>query len=149
MMKRCAFTGHRKDFGDFDKGLLDRVILNLIHGGTDEFLCGMALGFDLAAAEIVLKYKKIYPVRLIACIPCEEQSKFFNEKTAEKYHRILGCCDDRIVLAPRYFSGCMHARDRFMVDNCDVLVCYLRKNYGGTFYTVSYAKKRGVKIIEV
>ncbi len=148
-MKRCAFTGHRQDCGDLDLDLLDRVILNLIKSGTEEFLCGMAVGFDLAAAEIVLKYKKDYPIRLIACAPCDNQDRFFKGAEAEKYKRILESCDDYIVLAPKYYAGCMHARDRFMVDNCDVLVCYLRKKSGGTFYTVNYARRCGVKIIEI
>lgn len=148
-MKRCAFSGHRRNLDELDSDLLDRVISNLINGGTEEFLCGMALGFDLAAAEIVLKYKKDYPVRLVACLPCENQDEYFSKKSAERYKKILSGCDDRIVLSAEYFNGCMQIRDRFMVDNADVLVCYLRKKSGGTYYTVNYAKKRGVKVIEL
>ena len=148
--KVCAFTGHRNlNSGGFDINLLDRVILDLIKTGTEKFICGMALGFDLTAAQIVYAYKRVYDIKLVACIPCANQTDTFSEKSKRLYDYILGKCDEVITLAPEYYSGCMQARDRYMVDNSDLLVCYLRKNFGGTYYTVNYAKKQGKKIIEL
>lgn len=43
----------------------------------------------------------------------------------------------------------MFVRDRFMVDNCDVLVTYQRRKSGGTSYTVNYAKSKGINLIEL
>ena len=150
MEKKCAFSGHRnlRAF-DFDQALLDRVVLNLIKMGTTQFLCGMAYGFDLAAAETVLMYKKDYDIKLIACLPCADQADTFSKANKLKYENILSVCDEVITLSPSYHKGCMHERDRYMVDNSDVLVCFLRKNSGGTFYTVNYAKKLGKKVIVI
>lgn len=58
MIKSCAFTGHRYELKDFDAELLERVIKNLIISGVVIFYCGMAVGFDLAAAECVISLKK-------------------------------------------------------------------------------------------
>ena len=149
MYTNCAFTGHRILDSRFDVNLLDRVILNLIKSGTRNFYCGMATGFDMQAAEIVLEYKKSYNIRLCACIPCEEQSKYFSEKDKRRYENILSACDEKIVLSSEYADGCMQERDRFLVDNADVIVSYLRKKYGGTYYTVNYAIKQNKKIIEL
>lgn len=149
MYKNCAFTGHRVLDSRFDINLLDRVILNLIKSGARNFYCGMASGFDMYAAEIVLKYKENYPVRLCACVPCEEQSKYFSSEDKLRYKNILCAADEKIVFSSEYVAGCMQERDRFLVDNCDVLVSYLRKKTGGTFYTVNYAKKQNKKIIEL
>lgn len=149
MYTNCAFTGHRVLDSQFDVTLLDRVILNLIKSGARNFYCGMAIGFDTEAAEIVLRYKKSYDIRLCACIPCETQSKYFSVKEKRRYEEILSSCDEKIVFYPEYTPGCMQKRDRFLVDNCDVLVAFLRKKYGGTYYTVNYAKKHGKKIIEL
>lgn len=149
MLKKCAFSGHRNlNTGGFDAALLDRVICNLIKTGTREFFCGMALGFDVAAAESVLS-QKTDGVTLTACLPCADQRETFSESGKLRYQSVLERCDRVITLSPEYYPGCMHARDRFMVDNCDVLVCFLRKQSGGTFYTVSYAGKCGKKIIEL
>jgi len=149
MNVNVAFTGHRRSVKELDINLLDRVILNLIKNGAKNFYCGMAIGFDLAAAESVLNFKKNYGVSLFACIPCPCQSDDYSESNKRRYARILEECDGEIILAPEYFKGCMHARDRFLVDNADVLVCYLRKKKGGTYYTVNYAAKKGIKIIEL
>ena len=148
-MKSCSFTGHRILLKDFDYNLLDRVILNLIKNGVDTFYCGMATGFDTVAAESVLNYKKDYNVKLVACIPCENQTDTFSAAAKERYERILKGCDSQIILSQTYFDGCMQQRDRYLVDNCDVFLCYLRRKSGGTFYTVNYAKTKGVQIIEI
>lgn len=147
--KNCAFTGHRYSLEELDLRLLDNVILNLIKSDVKNFYCGMAVGFDIAAAESILGFKKNYNVRLFACVPCAGQSEGFSESNKRRYQRILNECDGVIELSPSYFSGCMQARDRFLVNNCDVLVCYLRNKKGGTYYTVNYAEQKNIKIIEL
>ena len=150
MYENCAFTGHRILKKDFDFNLLDKVILNLISGGTKNFYCGMAMGFDIAAAESVLNYKKQYgDVNLIALIPCRNQEENYTKSYKNRYEKILENCSEVRILSPEYYEGCMFARDRLLVDSSDVLVCYLRRKSGGTSYTVNYAKKRGKNIIEL
>ena len=150
MYKTCAFSGHRNLNGyDFDSALLDRVILNLIKNGTENFLCGMALGFDMTAAESVIQLKKQFSIKLTAVLPCEDQSESFSEANKARYNRILNCCDEVITLSKEYYKGCMHARDRYLVENAQAVVCFLRKHSGGTYYTVNYAKKLNVPLIEL
>lgn len=150
MSKVCSFSGHRNLRGlDFDNNLLDRVVHDLIKTGTESFLCGMALGFDMAAAQSVLLHKKRCDVKLIACLPCANQSDTFYGNAKIIYEDILSKCDEVITLAPEYYRGCMHERDRYMIENSDALVCFLRRKSGGTFYTVNYARKLGKKIIEL
>ena len=53
-------------------------------------------------------------------------------------------------IKPLYQSqGCMHKRNRHLVDNSSVCVCYLNKENGGTAYTVDYAGKKGLEIINL
>ena len=149
-MKVCAFTGHRNLSGyDFDELLLERVILNLVKNGVTRFLCGMAVGFDLKAAQIVLALKERYNVELVACLPCTNQSERFSARDKLIYAQVLERCDEVVILENEYKSGCMFKRDRYLVDNSDTLVCFLRKNRGGTYYTVNYARKSNKKIIEI
>ncbi len=150
MYKKVAFTGHRVLTGyDFDYALLDRVILNLLKEGADEFYCGMALGFDMAAAESLLQYRNDFGFKLVACLPYPGQNETFSEKNKERHQNILERCDEVISVSEYYYNGCMFARDRYLVDNCDVLVSFLRRKSGGTFYTVNYAKQKGVNVIEL
>lgn len=147
-MSTCTFTGHRQ-LNDLDYALMDRVILNLVKNGCNRFFCGMAKGFDLAAAESLIEIKRDYPAEIVACIPCERQSDGYTAADRARYDRILKNCSEIIVLSDNYYNGCMQVRDRFMVDNSDVVLCYLRKKSGGTYYTVNYASKLGKKIIEI
>ena len=148
-MNCCTFTGHRV-IKDLDFQLLDRVIENLIKNGCRRFLCGMAKGFDLSAAESVIAFMGNYSgIELVACIPCEGQSDAFSATDKARYARILENCTEVITLSKEYYSGCMHFRDRYMVENSDTVLCYLRRKSGGTYYTVNYAKKLDKKIIEL
>ena len=149
-MKVCAFTGHRNLYGyDFDEHLLERVILNLVKNGVNRFLCGMAIGFDLKCGQIVLALKEKYDIELVACLPCPNQSEKFSLKDKITHGEILSRSDEIVVVENEYKPGCMFKRDRYLVDNSDTLVCFLRKNSGGTYYTVNYARKANKKIIEI
>ena len=141
--KTCAFTGHRDLDADFDENKLFHTVETLIQLGITTFYNGMAIGFDLVAAECVLKLKKQYPhIRLIACIPCYGQEKSFSQTDKTRYAQILKETDEKIVLAEHYFKGCMQIRDRYMADRADTLVAFCKKDTGGTAFTVKYFQKK-------
>ncbi len=143
----CAFTGHREVGENLDINLLSCAVDNLIDKGFVNFYCGMAMGFDLIAADVVLQAKSNHPqIKLIACVPCPEQQKYFPSEEKDKYDRILPLCDEVKILSERYFKGCMLARDRFMVDNCGCVLAYMNKTDGGTAYTVKYAQSKNKEI---
>ena len=54
-----------------------------------------------------------------------------------------------VYVSRQYTRGCMHERNRHLVDNSSVCVCYLNRESGGTAYTVDYAKKQGLEIINL
>lgn len=143
----CALTGHRVLAADFSYERLRVALRALVEGGTRTFLCGMALGFDLACADEVLALRPAFDVRLVACIPCADQSAHYPRARREQYERILADCDERVVLYDHYVDGCMFERNRYMVDRCDRLLAYLTAPRGGTYYTVRYAQKKGKQVL--
>ena len=139
----CAFTGHRELGEDFCARTLKKELEKAVEQGVHTFYNGMAMGFDLIAAETVLKIKKKHPqVRLIACIPCYGQEKYFSEKDKKRYVRILKKADEQVCLSEHYYRGCMQMRDRYMADRADMLIAYCKKTTGGAAYTVSYFCKK-------
>ena len=54
-----------------------------------------------------------------------------------------------VYTAQKYAKGCMHKRNCHLVDNSSVCVCYLNRESGGTAYTVRYAGKKGLEIINL
>ncbi len=139
----CAFTGHRTPQDAFPKTELKRQVKELIKNGCTVFYCGMAQGFDLLAAKTVIKEKKRNSaVKLIACVPCEGQEKYFPAAEKKLYSELIKKADERVCLSDVYYKGCMQARDRYMADKADAMIAYLRKPTGGTAYTAGYFQKK-------
>ena len=131
---------------------LERAIITLIEQGVVFFGNGGAVGFDALTATTVLRLKEDYPhIKLVMVLPCppKQQVLKWNGEQKKRYYEILKQADKVRVLSPKYTNGCMLERNRHLVDNSAYLICYLRENSGGTFYTVNYAEKQGLKILRI
>ena len=115
--------------------------------GITTFYVGGCTGFDTMAALAVLDYRKTHPdIHLIVVVPYKGQSKGWSEKEKLIYTFINSSASEVVCLADHYFRGCMQIRNRYMVDNSSVCICYLNKCKGGTVSTVKYAKSKGIPI---
>ncbi len=149
----CCFTGHRvippAEYTAVKKRVAETVE-SLIAQGVRFFAAGGARGFDTLAAQTVLELKRSHPdIRLILVLPCKDQTRGWNPADKEAYDRVLKQADKTVWLAERYYDGCMHVRNRRLVDNAAVCVCYLKHNMGGTAYTVRYAREQNLTIFNV
>ena len=139
---KCVFTGHRELGEDFSPTKLKKTIKALMEDGVEVFYNGMAMGFDLLAAEQVLALKKKFPnVKLVACIPYYGQENNFSVHDKRRYVKVLKKADEQVLLSEEYYRGCLHQRDRYMVDLADVMVAYCVKDKGGAAYTLAYFRK--------
>lgn len=149
----CCFTGHR----DIPQGQaqrmarrLERVLRALIEKGIRYFGSGGARGFDLMAADTVLRLKKEYPwIRLIMVLPCRDQTRGWKGEDIRHYQRILSQADKVVYVQEEYSSGCMQKRNRHLVDHSSVCVAYCTRDRGGSAYTVKYAYKNQVCVIHL
>lgn len=151
--KTCCFTGHRVIPGqryDSNYKALKVEIISLVETGYCYFGVGGALGFDTLAAQAVLELRQLYPqVKLILVLPCLEQTKGWSAKDIAVYEDIKSSCDKHTYTSEHYYSGCMHKRNRHLVDNSTVCIAYLTKQNGGTAFTVDYAKRQNVRVINI
>lgn len=158
--KTCCFTGLRPQklpFAENDaecvklKNALYAKIRFLVEKrGVLHFISGMARGVDTFAAEAVLAVRDEFPsVELEAAVPCADQARLWKPADRERYLGIIGCCDVKTVLEERYTAGCMQRRNRYMVDNSDILIAVWDGSPGGTCSTVRYAEKRGKEILRI
>lgn len=142
-IKSCAFTGHRQLLDDFSPKALKTLVRSLVKDGVRTFYVGMAEGFDLAAAEVVLREKKKDPsLKLVACIPFYGQERRFSDEDKKRYAAILRKADEQVYVSEHYRTTCFFERNRYMADRADVLVAYLNQPKGGTAYTVRYFQKK-------
>ena len=150
--KTCCFTGHREITLPVEtiQYNLEKQLKELISSGVIYYGAGGALGFDTIAALTVIKLRQIYPhIKLIMVLPCKEQTKGWNSNDIEIYNYILNQSDKVVYTSENYYPGCMHKRNRHLVNNSSHCICYLEKNTGGTAYTVNYAKEKGLTIYNV
>ena len=130
--------------------MLERVIMALYQKGIRYYGAGGALGFDAIAAQTVIRLRESCPgMKLILVLPCLTQTRGWRPENVTEYERIKAQADKVVYTAQQYTPGCMHKRNRHLVDNSSVCVCYLNRESGGTAYTVRYAKEKGLEIVNL
>ena len=155
-----CFTGHRPQklpwgFNEKDercqkmriKAIIE--IEDAVQKGYHTFYCGMALGFDMICAEIVLELKKKYPhIKLIGALPCRNQTeRWTDQKQIDRYNYLITQLDDIRCIYDIYEDGCLLERNRFMINNSSLVIALFNGLSGGTKSTIGYAKKQGKEII--
>lgn len=148
--KTVAVSGHRYLQKDFDKKRLEEIFIKLIDEyKVDTFLIGMAVGFDTECFKILENLRETRKIKLVACIPCLNQSAKFSDLQKMEYDRMINSADEKIILQKDYDKYCMLKRNDFLVENANILVAYIRKDIGGTAYTVRKAKEKKLNIIKI
>ena len=147
----CCFTGHRVILGDIEelKQKISETVDMLISEGVTRFVSGGALGFDTIAAEVIIEKRKEKDIFLEIAVPCLNQESKWNSKQQARYKKILASADAVTVLSPKYVTGCMHARNKYMVDKSQIVVSYYRGRSGGTQATFLYAQEMDKQIINL
>lgn len=149
-MKRvCTFAGHR-DICATEKlisNLKEHIEILITKENVSEFLVGNYGGFDHISAKTVHELQKLYPhIKLILVIPyLTKVITEYKEQFYEKY--------DSIVLADIPSSTPKNLRiiksNQYMVDKSDFLICFINHSRGGASQTLNYAKKKGIKVINI
>lgn len=151
--KTCCFTGHRNISQAQIPVLTKKVtatIQMLAAQGIIYYGAGGALGFDTISATAVLKLQHtISQIKLILVLPCLSQAQRWSKRDQEVYESIKAQANKVVYTSQDYTRDCMFRRNRHLVDHSGTCICYLSKPQGGTAYTVDYAKKKGLKIINL
>lgn len=161
--RSCCFTGHRSvnlpgggDSADPQiaqlQSLLEKAILRACELDCLLFYAGGADGFDMLAAEAVLRIReKKYPnIRLCLALPSKTQGAILPRALRARYDAILAAADSVYYASEsNNTAAAMFDRNRYMVDHAELCIAYLVKNSGGTLYTVNYARQRGVPVLNL
>lgn len=152
-MKTCCFSGHRDISRDEARAIekrLESLIESLIDDDVLRFVCGGAIGFDMLAAETVLRFKKSDSrIKLVMVLPCEGQDKYWGTFSKRRYRAICSAADELCYVSREYTDGCMLRRNDAMLDLSDILLCFYRGGGGGTGYTVSRARRMGLSLVNL
>ncbi len=157
----CCFTGPRPsklpmNGNEFSleiialKTNLRASIIDFYDKGFRFFISGMAEGFDLFAAEIVLELKsELEGIALVAALPYSEALKRHSSKTVKRMENVLSKADAVISLSEKYFPGCEHRRNIYMVDNSTGIIAYYNGLSGGTAHCWNYAAEKNLESVNL
>ena len=153
----CFFSGHRnlpENKIGMIESLLDEKVLEKYNSGITCFIAGGALGFDMLAAESVIRLKDYYglneKMKLLIYLPCREYDKYWSADDRERFCNIKLYADRLIVITNNsYRNGCMSLRNKKMVDNSSCGIVYKSQRRSGTGQTVAMAEKQGLDVINI
>ena len=144
--KICTCFGHRETYKDFSRVLSELLEDLILNQGVVEFWTGGMGNFDGSFSAAVRGLKRKYPdIKLILIKPY-----FSNElNTNKEYYEYT--YDDVVipdVLVGVHPKSAITKRNRWMVENSDFIVTYVRRDHGGAFEAKKYAAKLDKVIFE-
>jgi len=154
-----CFSGHR--FAPFDwtssydghvfQIMLAKAVEDAVNDGCNCFYNGMAMGFDIIAAEVVIAQKAYHNANaaLVSVIPFRGQEAKWTKAWKARHDAVLQAADEVIILNESYVTGCYHERNRYLVDNSQRLIAFYSGKAGGTQHTYDYAEEKGLNIINL
>ena len=150
----CCFTGHRNvPKKDVDQ-ILERVemfVRALVEKGVTTFCVGGAIGFDTIAAQLLLYLREIegLDIRVILICPFDGFANRWNQTQKDEFASLLPQFDEVIYKENTGSREAYLSRNRELVDRSAYCIAYCTHNYGGTAYTVRYATKSGVMVLNI
>lgn len=144
MSKRCTFCGHRYLKSNDIRQKTEKILIDLIENkDVTEFYCGNMGGFDKLCSSLVDELKRKYK-NIKLC--------WVSAYSARNMYRDENLMYDEIIipnLETENFTEAVTMRNVWMIDNCDIVVCYNVNNYGGAWNTRQYAENTNIEIIKV
>lgn len=134
----CTFFGHNDTPQDIRGKLKDKLIYMIENRGADLFYVGDHGNFDRAAISVLRELCAIYPhIRyyvVLAYLPVNDPG----------YPTLF---PEGIENVPKRFA--ISYRNKWLVNNSDAVIAYIRRSYGGASQFAKSAEKKKKEIINL
>ena len=139
--RSCTFFGHR-DTPNGIRPQLKAALVDLIENqGVTQFYVGNQGCFDSMAIGVLSELIEKYPIRffvVLAGLP---------EREDPYADRIPTIFPEGLETVPRRFA--IDRRNRWMIEQSDSVVTYVRHPYGGAAKIRELARRKGRQLIEI
>ena len=138
---KVTFCGHGKEeYGEAVSKRLYEIIEELIKSGADEFLLGGYGNFDMLAARTVKDLQQVYPhVKSTLVVP------YINRSYDKELYD--GSVYPPIENVPKKYA--IVKRNEWSVNQADVVVAYVKYDWGGASKTYEYARKKKKSVVNL
>ena len=144
---RVAFVGHRRIYNirEIEEKLVPILKELILTKKYVEFYIGRNGDFDEFVASVIKRVQKQLDRDnnvMILTLP-------YTVKDIEYYENYY----DEIVIPDAigkvHPKAAITLRNRWMAENCDLVICYIEREEGGAYAAVNYAKKQGKDILQL
>lgn len=144
---RVAFFGHRRIYNirEIEEKLVPILNELILTKEYVEFYIGRNGDFDELVASVIKRVQKQLDRGnnvMILTLPYTVRDI---EYYADYYDEIV--IPDAIGRA--HPKAAITLRNRWMVETCDLVICYIEREEGGTYAAVKYAMKKNMEIINI
>ena len=138
-----TFCGHSKSYIEEEEKLRILEILENEHADEITFYLGGYGAFDSTALECSKTYKKAHPnskVVLITPYPHSKNLEYANDIFDEVVYPELEHVPPKFAILKR---------NEWMIDNSDVVVAFVKQDFGGAYKALEYARRRKKAIVNI
>jgi uncharacterized phage-like protein YoqJ len=146
-----AGTGHRPDkLGGYSDEAFNRLVgiaeEYLTANRPEKVISGMALGWDQALAQACINLD----IPFLAALPFKNMEVKWPRESQDKYNRILSHASLSVVVSEgEYAPWKMQVRNKYMVDNSEMILAMYDGTSGGTANCINYANSVGKPIVNL
>lgn len=140
----CCFFGHRDTPQDI-RPLIKETVLKLVEENDDVvFYVGNQGGFDAMAHGVLKELSETDP-RIVYSVVLAYMPGEKGEFDSDLYDDTM--YPEGLETVPRKFA--ISARNKWMVEKADTVICYKVVDFGGAAQFVNMAARRGKRIINL
>ncbi len=96
-----------------------------------------------------LRAKEVPGIKIVSAIPFPDWREGWPESEKLRQERIIQASDEVFYVSRVHSREAYLRRDREMVDRSGYCIAYCTRASGGTAYTVRYALKKGLQVVNV
>lgn len=148
-MAVCTFAGHRNVFGSVSDCVIEQLKKILSKERSLECLVGGMGEFDVICAKAVQRLKREYPthdISLTLVLPYMSQKLNDDKKYFETMY-------DSIIIPEElygvHYKQAITARNKWMIDRSDYLIAMIRRDFGGAYTSLKYAREKRLTIFQI
>lgn len=140
----CSFFGHKDAPQSLYPEIKANIELLITRRNVDSFMVGNQGGFDSMVLKALRELKQIYPHIcynvVLAYMPTQKQEY-------ELYDPAETFLPEGIETVPKRFA--ISWRNKWMVRESDLILCYITHSWGGAAQFVEYAKRQRKEVINL
>lgn len=140
----CSFFGHKDAPQSLHPEIKAHIELLITQRNVDSFMVGNQGSFDSMVLKALRELKQAYPHIcynvVLAYVPAQKQEY-------ELYAPSETFLPEGIETAPKRFA--ISWRNKWMVRESDLILCYITHSWGGAAQFVEYAKRQEKEVINL